>query len=101
MLQCAEVDSHSNQRSSTISNFFDRQTDFIQHRHEQIRHRCIVWIFDVTSTLHIPCGTSNNCHRKSHMVMEVWIAETATNEEKRVVEQVAVTLGNRLESVEQ
>src|SRR5438132_8244315 len=75
----------------------DRDADLVEHRQDQVRHRRVIRILEMTAALVIAGRASDDEIRQREMVVLVAVAHVAAVEDERVIEERAVAVLNRVE----
>ena len=61
-----------------VADFLWLHASHIEHRQEQVGHRGALLVLNVTTTLHLACGTARNECWQIHMFMTISIAQAAS-----------------------
>src|SRR5690606_30497398 len=81
------------ERPGAVAELLQVHAGLVEHRHEQVRHRCVIRVLQVPPALHPAGRPAHDQVRQREVVVRVAVAHVAAVEQHAVVEQRAVAVG--------
>ena len=75
--------------------------EFLEEREQQVRHGSVRWRYDVPAALQLSRETADHDHRQRIVIVLVAVAHAASVQHDRVVEQIPIAVGRRLQLVDE
>src|SRR2546423_14578690 len=87
--------------AGAVAKIPDRHASLVEYAHEQVVHRRILRIPEVTATLDLATATAYQNDGQVVMGMRIRVAETAAVDDHGMIEQVSVAIGSRFQLLQQ
>src|SRR5882672_2040204 len=93
--------SYSSESARRIAQRLKLHSSLIEHRQQEIRHRRVIFIFQVASAFQAALASADQQIRQWEVVMRVAIAHVAAIEQHGVIEQRAIAVGRLVQLVDE